>query len=158
MGDEMLRSRPAPNGHRSPRRYTRAEVAAARRIGLARGKEKHDHLGGPIFWAGGDYYPDQVRQGAADYALVLAAMEREWAATNPIPGGGAAPNPFDSGPAVSVMESGKVEVDRAAVELAVVWGEAWEEETLHAGPKFAQFEVDALNRLRAALEQERGEG
>lgn len=39
-----------------------------------------DSLGGPLYWATGDAYPDEVRQKAADYALILAAMEREWGA------------------------------------------------------------------------------
>lgn len=37
MSEEMLRSGIGSGGERSPRRYTRAEVAAARRIGLAHG-------------------------------------------------------------------------------------------------------------------------
>jgi hypothetical protein len=63
----------------SPRRYTRAEVAAARRRGLANGS--NDNPGGPIFWASGPYTLDLVRGKLADYRIIAAAMEREWDAT-----------------------------------------------------------------------------
>lgn len=71
----MVRSGEGLAGRRSRREYTRAEVAAAKRLGLAHGKEK---LGGPIFWAGGPFYIEDAEQKAADYKLVAAAMKREW--------------------------------------------------------------------------------
>lgn len=76
--DEMIRSGPGAGGRRSYRTYTRAEVAAARRLKLAHGREKHDQLEGPIYWATGSHYPRAVKRLAADAALVLAAIEREW--------------------------------------------------------------------------------
>lgn len=75
---KMVRSGEGLAGRRSRREYTRAEVAAAKRLGLAHGKEKHDRLGGPIFWAGGPFYIEDAEQKAADYKLVAAAMKREW--------------------------------------------------------------------------------
>lgn len=75
-GDEKLGSAPGPAGTPSRRHYTQREVAAAKRLGLADGKLTK--LAGPIFWAGGDHYPNLVRQNAADYKLLAAAMEREW--------------------------------------------------------------------------------
>lgn len=79
MSDKMLSSGPAPGtGHRSPRTFTRAEIAAARRLDLVHGSESRDELGGGLFWATGDYWPNAVRATLADFELVLAAMDREW--------------------------------------------------------------------------------
>jgi len=79
MSEEMLLSSyVGPGGVRSPRMYTRAEIAAARRRNLARGTEIHDSLTGAIFWAGGDCTPAEIRQALADYQLLAAAVEREW--------------------------------------------------------------------------------
>lgn len=73
-----IRSCVGPAGVRSPRRFTAAEIAAARRRGLADGGQGADTLSGPLFWATGDYVPDRVRQAAGDYALLATAIEREW--------------------------------------------------------------------------------
>ena len=64
------------DGEPSPRCYTRAEMAAAVRIGLARWD--HGNAGGPIFWATGPYHPSEARRNASDWALVSEAMDREW--------------------------------------------------------------------------------
>lgn len=58
-----------PAGVPSPRRYTEAEAAAARRRNVS----------GPMFWATGDYYPNELRTAAADYALLVKALRREMA-------------------------------------------------------------------------------
>lgn len=71
-----LHSKPGASGKISPRTYTKAEVSAAKRIHLAHGNLSS--LGGPIFWASGDYVPNHVRQMLADYQLVNEAIEREW--------------------------------------------------------------------------------
>lgn len=65
-----------PNGFLSERRYTRGEMAASVRVGVA--YWDHGRAGGPIFWAGGPYHPEQAAQMAADWALVAEAMKREW--------------------------------------------------------------------------------
>ncbi|GAA2180930.1 hypothetical protein GCM10009785_13740 [Brooklawnia cerclae] len=75
---ERIRSGPGADGLRSPHTYTRAEIAAGKRRGLVRGKESMDSLGGPLFWAAGDYYSSEVAQAAADYALLAEAIKREW--------------------------------------------------------------------------------
>lgn len=92
-GEKMFRSAPGPSGHCSSRQYTQEEVAAAKRLGLARGRLSE--LGGPIFWATGDHYPNLIREQLADYKLVAAATEREWDATdaNEIPARSAPPKP-----------------------------------------------------------------
>lgn len=64
-----------PDGSQSKRSYTRAELAAARRQGFLNKKG----LGGPMFWAMGDWWPNAARQAAKDYAIINAAIEREWA-------------------------------------------------------------------------------
>ncbi|GAA2180925.1 hypothetical protein GCM10009785_13710 [Brooklawnia cerclae] len=76
--NERLRSGPIDHGLRSPRTYTHAEVAAAKRCGLIKGKESMDSLGGALFWASGDYLPKYVQQAAADYELLASAIAREW--------------------------------------------------------------------------------
>lgn len=58
-----------PAGVQSPRRYTEAEAAAARRRNVS----------GPMFWATGNYYPNELRTAAADYALLSKALQREMA-------------------------------------------------------------------------------
>ena len=75
---DLLVSKVGPAGIRSPRSYTPAEVAAARRRGLAHGKRVTDELSGPIFWATGDWTPNEVRAALADYELLAKAIEREW--------------------------------------------------------------------------------
>lgn len=60
------------------RRFTKAEVAAAKRQGYIHGPD--DALAGPLFWASGDYYPNEIRRAAEDFALLAAAVEREWEA------------------------------------------------------------------------------
>lgn len=62
----------------SGRSFTRKEVAAARRVGLVHGSTKKGTLGGPMFWATGQAWLIDARQNAADWALVAAALEREW--------------------------------------------------------------------------------
>jgi len=49
------------------------------------GTEKHDRLGGPIFWGTGDFWPSRLaelqakaQQAVEDCELVIAALEREW--------------------------------------------------------------------------------
>lgn len=76
--DGLMRSAVGPAGIRSPRTYTRKEIAAGRRLGLVNGRENHDELGGPLFWATGDFWPDRVRQKLEDYRTVIEAIEREW--------------------------------------------------------------------------------
>lgn len=66
------------------REYTREEIAAAKRVGIARmGPSEVDGrgkvLGGRMIWASGPYWPDHARKMAADWALVSAALDREWA-------------------------------------------------------------------------------
>lgn len=78
MADELIFSGLGPGGRQSPRSYTRAEIAAARRHGFVRGKESLGTLGGPLYWAAGDAYPRDIRQAAADYVLLATAVEREW--------------------------------------------------------------------------------
>ena len=60
------------------REYTPAEVAAAKRLGLAE-RRKGELLRGPLIFAGGPLYPDEARKKARDWALVSEAMDREWA-------------------------------------------------------------------------------
>lgn len=55
------------------REYSRAEMAAARRVGIE----------APMFYATGDYHPNKARQLAKDWALIADAMEREWARPRP---------------------------------------------------------------------------
>jgi hypothetical protein len=66
------------NENRNPwgREYSRAEIAAAKRLGISE-TGPHAHPG-PLYFAGGPYWPDAWRQMAADYALVSAAVDREW--------------------------------------------------------------------------------
>lgn len=68
--------RGAQRDTRSPRGYTRNEIAAARRRGYIHGR--HGDLGGALFWAGGSHVPDEIRQALADYQLLAAAVDREW--------------------------------------------------------------------------------
>lgn len=67
---KIIQSAPGPGGRRSKREYTREEVDAAKRLGLADGVESKDSLGGVIFWAGGRYYPELVEQSLSDYKVV----------------------------------------------------------------------------------------
>ena len=60
------------------REYTPAEVAAAKRLGLAE-QRKGEVLRGPLIFAGGPWHPDQARRMAKDWTLVSQAMDREWA-------------------------------------------------------------------------------
>lgn len=71
------------------REYSKAEVAAARRLRLAHTDTEGwpqpvKVLGGPLVWATGPYWPEKARQNANDWTLVADAMEREW--TKEIPG------------------------------------------------------------------------
>lgn len=74
--DLVVSSAPGVHGKVSPRRYTKAEVSAAKRLGFAHGNLSD--AGGPIFWATGDHYPSLIREQLNDYLLVAAAIEREW--------------------------------------------------------------------------------
>ena len=78
MTDHLHFAAPGPAGpdHLSPRGYTSAEIAAASRRGYVHGSR--DRLGGPLFWATGDWHPSEIRQALADYRLLAAAVEREW--------------------------------------------------------------------------------
>lgn len=76
MSDTMLSSAPGPMGNPSPRKYTKAEFAAAKRLGFANGRISAPS--GPIFWASGEHYPNLIREQLADYELVAAAVAREW--------------------------------------------------------------------------------
>lgn len=76
MSDDRLTSAPGPARRPSNRTYTRQEVAAARRLGLAHGRASA--LGGPIFWATGDHCPKLVAKGLSDHRIVAEAIEREW--------------------------------------------------------------------------------
>lgn len=73
---DEVRSPHDHDGSLSGRSYSREEMAAAVRVGVARWD--HGNARGPIFWAGGRHHPDEAKRMAADWALVSAAMEREW--------------------------------------------------------------------------------
>ena len=63
------------------REYTKAEIAAARRLGLVETKKLRGGgtcLTGPLIWATGDYYPSRARCIAQDWMIVSKAMDREW--------------------------------------------------------------------------------
>lgn len=59
------------------REYTPAEVAAAKRLGLAE-RRKGESLRGPLIYASGPWHPDEARRKARDWTLVSEAMDREW--------------------------------------------------------------------------------
>lgn len=59
------------------REYSRAEVAAAKRLGLAE-LRKSEMLRGPLIYASGPWHPDEARRKARDWTLVSEAMDREW--------------------------------------------------------------------------------
>lgn len=63
------------------REYTKAEWAAAKRLGIARDTKLWDggtRRDGGLIWATGPYLPDKARKNARDWALVSAAIDREW--------------------------------------------------------------------------------
>ena len=67
------------------REYSKAEIAAGIRVGIARrGKTFAPYpdvikvIGGPMIYATGTYYPEHARKMASDWQLVADAMEREW--------------------------------------------------------------------------------
>lgn len=60
------------------REYTKAEWAAARRVGVAEKAHTSKNPGGPLIYATGNWYPDHARKMADDWAIVADAMEREW--------------------------------------------------------------------------------
>lgn len=64
------------------REYSDAEVAAAKRLGMAEHRkdfgEKIPRLRGTVIYASGPYWPDHARRLARDWGLVSAAMDREW--------------------------------------------------------------------------------
>ena len=70
-----------PTGAQSNRSYTDAEIKILQRLGMA----PMDRLGGPAFWAGGDWWPRELgkmrREAArvvADVDAIMPAIEREW--------------------------------------------------------------------------------
>lgn len=65
-------------GGRSTRTYTRKEIAAARRQGLARGSIEKDTVGGPIFWAGGTFHLHKAEADLRDMEVIVEALRREW--------------------------------------------------------------------------------
>ena len=73
---KLIYAAPINDGFMSPRGYTRAEIAAARRRGYVNGPSSR--LNGGMFWGGGDHLPNEIRKGLADYQLLAAAIEREW--------------------------------------------------------------------------------
>lgn len=75
---DAICSAPGPAGKRSKRKFTRQEIAAAKRLGFVEGSEKQDTLGGPLFWATGNYYVDLVEQQLKDAQIASQAMKREW--------------------------------------------------------------------------------
>lgn len=71
------------------REYTKAEIAAGVRVGLARREKQfspYPHVEvvttGQLIYATGPYWPDHARKMANDWALVADAMEREWSRDN----------------------------------------------------------------------------
>lgn len=80
MSEPWVHSQEGIFGDVSPRRYTKAEVAAAVRLDLSSRDGR-----GCIWWATGPFWPGEVvnrmeraRQEIADCELVSKAMAREW--------------------------------------------------------------------------------
>lgn len=84
MLDRYLRSPIAGgSGVYSPREYSGAEIAAARRLKMVEGK--HDTLRGAMFWATGDWhlrnlakFEEEALQRLKDIELIREAIDREW--------------------------------------------------------------------------------
>lgn len=79
---KLFESAVGPAGSRSWRKFTKSEIAAAKRLDIC--YAQHEGLHGPLFWATGPYYPEELRdrinkfkQGISDCELILAAWERE---------------------------------------------------------------------------------
>lgn len=67
------------------REYTKAEIAAGARVGMARKEKKFNPwpqveivTTGQMMYATGSYWPNHARKMANDWTLVADAMEREW--------------------------------------------------------------------------------
>ena len=84
MSDELIYSGIGSSGRQSPRSYTRAELAAGKRLGVAH-NDRSDGRGGPLYWGVGSGVRDdllgrraEAEKTIADIDLILPAMDREW--------------------------------------------------------------------------------
>lgn len=83
--EEMFYGAQSPDGHTSGRKYTRKEIAAARRFKMVHGHITDHSLTGAIYWATGDYCPDYLtrqrkaaEQRIRDCNILADAFSREW--------------------------------------------------------------------------------
>lgn len=63
------------------RKFNRAEIAAARRLGIEVPGRTDKTIGGPLIYASDtrlDWWPQELRKEAEDRLIVAAAIEREF--------------------------------------------------------------------------------